>query len=334
MKRNNPFLVAVVAVAVAMAASVSSCSAVNVNVLPQPGTDYSDGYDVVLEFDNVLNLPDRAKVVMGGNEVGVVTKVAVTNGKVDVTARIGSGVDVPSNVQAALEQATVLGDIYVSLDPPADQPAAPALTSGGVIPLSQTTSPPQLEETLAHLAVFVTSGSIQRVQNTIVGINRITPPPPEIRKMTTQVTADLRDLSDNIDVVDHLLNGVSETGGILNGRLSSAQYWFSPRGMRGFDREMVKARYMARLFPSVGSIYTGGYWLVPFLQSLVDATGAMARSKWAFEDEWPAWQKLGTDLFLPQDKNPAINITSIVGPDGRELSGNTADVLRILGAMP
>jgi phospholipid/cholesterol/gamma-HCH transport system substrate-binding protein len=39
-------------------------------------------------------------------------------------------------------------------------------------------------------------------------------------------------------------------------------------------------------------------------------------------------------MFLPVDKYPAINITSIIGPDGRELSGNVQDVLRILGATP
>jgi phospholipid/cholesterol/gamma-HCH transport system substrate-binding protein len=29
-----------------------------------------------------------------------------------------------------------------------------------------------------------------------------------------------------------------------------------------------------------------------------------------------------------------MNITSIVGPDGREMSGNVQDVLRIIGAAP
>ena len=334
MKRRHPIVSAIAVIAVAVSVSVSSCSAINVNALPQPGESYSSGYDVVFEFDNVLNLPDRAKVVMGGNEVGVVTGVAVEDRKVDVTVRIDSGVEVPSNIFAALEQATVLGDIYVSLSPPSDGGSAPALAPGATVPLSQTTSPPQLEDTLSHLAFFVTSGSIQRLQNTVVGINRITPAQSRVREIATRVTADLRDLSDNIDVVDHLLGGISDTGGILAGRLSSAEFWFSPRGMRGFEREMVKARYMARLFPSVGSIYSGGYWAAPLLDSLVEATGATARSKWAFEDEWPAWQKLTTDLFLPQDKYPAINITSIVGPDGRELSADALDVLRMLGGTP
>ena len=322
-------------VMIASAVTVSSCAAINVNALPQPGKTYGGGYDIVIEFDNVLNLPDRAKVVMGGTQVGIVTKVAVASRQVDVTARIDPSVAVPSNVHAALQQATVLGDIYVTLDRPTDQAAAPALAAGATIPLTQTTSPPQLEDTIAHLANFVSSGSIQRVQNTIIGINRVTPQGEgAVRKLASQVAADLSDLSNNIDVVDQWLNGVSGTGEVLHDRLSSAQYWFSPRGMTGLDRGTQIGSYLATLFPSVGSVYTGGFWLVPLLNSLSDASGALQQSKWNFEKEWPAWHGLFTDFFLPQDKYPAINITSIVGPDGRELSGNVADVLRIIGAAP
>jgi hypothetical protein len=272
---------------------------------------------------------------MGGTEVGVVTQVHVASQKVDVTARVGPGVVVPSNVHAALQQATVLGDIYVTLDRPQDHATAPALAPDATIPLTQTTSPPQLEDTIAHLANFVSSGSIQRVQNTMIGLNRVAPPGQgAVRKLSSQVAADLADLSNNIDVVDQWLDGVHGTSDVLYTRLSSAEYWFSPRGMAGLDRATQLGKYIARLFPSVGSIYTGGFWLVPLLNSLAAASGALQQSKWAFEDEAPAWRKLFTDSFLPQDKYPAINITSIVGPDGRELSHNVADVLRILGAAP
>jgi virulence factor Mce-like protein len=315
--------------------TLSGCASISPNSLPQPGKTYSGGYDIILQFDNVLNLPERAKVVMGGTEVGVVTKVAVARHSVDVTARIAPGVRVPTNVHAALQQATVLGDIFLTLDAPRDQPPAPPVAAEATIPLAQTTSPPQLEDTIAHLSNFVTSGSIQRLQNTVIGLNRVVPPEQgAVRRLSSQVAADLSDLSDNIDTVDQWLGGVQGTTNVLDTRLSSAQYWFSPKGMLSFDRAFELSTYLASIFPSVGSVYIGGYWLVPLLNSLVDATGALQQSKWAFEDEWPAWRKLFTEDFLPQDKNPAINITSIVGPDGREMSGNVADVLRILGAAP
>jgi virulence factor Mce-like protein len=323
------------ALVIASGMALASCASLNPNALPQPGKSFRGGYDIAIEFDNVLNLPERAKVVMGGTEVGVVTKVAVESRLVDVTARIAPGVDIPSNVKAALQQATVLGDIYVTLDRPRDGAVGPALAPGATIPLRQTTSPPQLEDTIAHLANFVTSGSIMRMQNTIIGLNRVVPPEQgAVRRLASQAAADMADLSNNLDTVDQWLNGVRGTTDVLYARLPSAQFWFSPKGMLSFDRATTLGTYLSAIFPSVGSVYEGGYWLVPLLNSLGDAFGALQQSKWAFEDEWPAWRKLFTDDFLPQDRYPAINITSIVGPDGRELSGNVADVLRILGAAP
>lgn len=120
----------------------------------------------------------------------------------------------------------------------------------------------------------------------------------------------------------------------MNDRVSDLQQFFSRKGVTGFDRSDVVGSYMGTLLPSVGSIYSNGYWLLPLLNSLGEAIGAMQRDKQGFEHEVPAWRKLFYEDFLPQDKYPAMNITSIVGPDGRELSGNVQDVLRILGASP
>jgi virulence factor Mce-like protein len=323
------------AVITAAALVLSSCAALNVSALPQPGKSYRDGYDIVLEFDSALNLPDRAKVTLDGAAVGVVTGVALASDRVDVTSRIASSVAVPSNVHATLEQATVLGDIYVALSrPESDQPAAPALHAGGRVPLAQTTAPPQVEDTIASLANFVSSGSIQRVQNTIIGINRVTPQGDKARTIASQVAADLTDLSEGIDTVDQWLDGVARTGDALDSRIPTFDDFFSEWGLKGFDRVSINAGYVGRLLPSVGSIYSNGYWLVPLLQTVVEVTGAMQRDKQAFEAEVPAWKRLLYEDFLPQDKYPAMNITSIVGPDGRELSGDVQDVLRILGAAP
>jgi phospholipid/cholesterol/gamma-HCH transport system substrate-binding protein len=319
-------------------ALLTSCASIDVNALPQPGNSYRGGYDIVVEFDNVLNLPDRAKVVLDGTTVGIVTKVALEGHRVDVTSRIDPSVVVPSNIHAALQQATVLGDVSILLEqlPAADPQAAPPLRPGGRIPIAQTTSPPQLEDTIANLATFVSSGSIQRIQNTIVGLNRVSPSgPTAIRKLASRVAADLSDLSNNMDDVDRLLNGAAGTADVLHNRVPQFEHWFSPQGLLGFDRVTEYATVSVTTgIPRIGSFYAQGFYLVPLLGSLAGAFGALQHSKWAFEKEYPAYQSLLTDVFLPQDRYPAINITSIVGPDGKELSGNVHDVLRILGVTP
>jgi phospholipid/cholesterol/gamma-HCH transport system substrate-binding protein len=323
------------AVATATVLTVSSCASINVDALPQPGPSYDDGYDIVVQFDSVLNLPDRAKVVLDGVTVGVVTKVTLTDRDVGVTARVDRGVVVPSDIHAVLQQATVLGDIYVALErPPAGAVPAPALAPGAAIPVAQTTSPPQLEDTIASLANFVSSGSIQRAQNTIIRLNRVVPSSDEVRTLTTRVETNLSALSANIDRVDQLLDGVAETANVVNGHIPELQYWFSPTGQLGFKHVIDVTNFVSTILPGIGSITLGGYWLVPFLNSLADSVGALQQSKVAGEAEIPKYRRLFTDMFLPVDKYPAINITSIVGPDGRELSGNVQEVLRILGAMP
>jgi phospholipid/cholesterol/gamma-HCH transport system substrate-binding protein len=315
---------------------VSSCASVTVNSLPQPGGPSGSGYDVVVEFANVLNLPDQAKVVQDGTIVGVVKRVDLKSDRVDVVSQIDSSVAVPSNTRATLQQSTVLGDTYVALErPQAGETTASAVSAGGRIPLAQTTSPPQLEDTLANLANFVGSGAIQRAQTSIIGINNVTPARREdLRNMVSRVTTDLTDLSNNIDTVDRWLNGVSGTADVMNRNIPVYEYWFSPAGMTGFDRATVAASYIGTVLPSIGSIYSGGFWLVPLLNSMGNALGAVQQSKWDFEREAPAWRKLFIEDFFPGDKHPAINITSITGPDGREMIGNVEDVLRILGATP
>lgn len=325
------------AVAAVTALSVSSCAAISVDALPQPGPSYDNGYDLKMQFESVLNLPDGAKVVLDGVTVGVVSKVALTDRDVEVTARMGRGVVVPSDSHAVLAQATVLGDIYVSLERPPTPPTpgtapAPALASGAVIPLNQTTSPPQLEDTIASLANFVSSGSIQRAQNTIIRLNRVVPASDEVRTLTGRVKTDLTALADNMDKVDVLLDGVARSAAVAHDRIPELQYMFSPTGQRGFEYLIAVSNYIATIFPGIGSITLGGYWLVPLLNSLADSVGALQQSKIAGEDEIPKYRRIFTDMFLPVDKYPAINITSIIGPDGRELSGNVQDVLRILGA--
>lgn len=330
--RFRPVAVAALAASVI---TVSGCASLNVTALPQPGPSYSDGHDVVMQFQSVLNLPERAKVVLDGVTVGVVTKVALAGRDVDVTARIARDVVIPSDIHAVLQQATVLGDIYVALErPPGGGPLAAPLAPGATIPIAQTTSPPQLEDTIASLANFVSSGSIQRAQNTIIRLNRVVPSSQEVRQLTTRVESDLSTLSANLDQDDAVLTGVAGTAEAVKQHIPEMQTWFSPEGQSSFERLAELLTFTGQGLISIGSITNGGYWLVPFISSLADSVGALQQSKVAGESEIPNYRRLFTNFFLPVDRYPAINITSIIGPDGRELSGNVQDVLRILGAMP
>ena len=314
--------------------TTASCASLNIAALSQIGPRPT-GYDIILKFNNVLNLPAQAKVIMDGVQVGVVEEVAVAEHEVDVHARIDNGIAVPSNIHAELQQATVLGDIYIALERNTESSDTELLRSGDTVGLDRTVSPPPLEATLAKLAMFIGSGSVQRIQNMIIHVNRVTPAAGDSRLIAARVSTDLQDLAKNIDVVDELIGGVSDTASVLETNIPNLQIWVSPDGQHVWkDRVIATATLTGRNMVAVGSIYNGGFWLVPLLKSMGNALGAVQQSKWAIEEELPAWRQLFTDYFLPQDKHPAINITSVIGPDGRELLPNVHDVLRIIGAMP
>jgi phospholipid/cholesterol/gamma-HCH transport system substrate-binding protein len=330
MRRRARLTVATIIGALAL----SSCAALNIDAVPVPGSNYSGGHDIIIEFANVLNLPSRAKVVMDGTKVGVVTGMTLTSHGVDVTSQIDPDVAVPSNIHAVMQQATVLGDTYLALERVPDAGSSAPLAPGGRIPVAQTTSPPQLEDTIANMANFIGSGSIQRAQNSVININKVTPPRPEIRQMAARAAVDLSDMANNIDNVDRWLTGLSEAASVMHANTANFKYWFSPQGVLGFRQNFVVTHFLAPLLPTLGTIYYNGYWLVPALSSITDALEAFQHSKWAFDEEVPRWQHLVTDYYMPERRYPAINITSIKGPDGRELSGNVQEVLRIIGAMP
>lgn len=316
------------------AALIASCSAVTVESLPQPG-GIPDGYDLTFEFASVLNLPGRAQVVFDGVRVGIVTGVDLVDDRVAVTSRIKPGVLVPSDIHAALQQATVLGDIYLALERPTGDAVAAPLRPGDIVPLSQTTSPAQIEDTIANLANFVASGTIQRAQNTLIRLNQLvdTADPP-LQDIVVQTTRNLAELADNIDSADLTLQGLADTAAVLSGKRSAIEGWFSPAGMLGFDRTTEVLSRLGVMIPSIGSVYSGGFWLVPMLTNAGAAIGAVQATKWAAEDEYPRWRRLLLEYFLPEDKYPAINVISIVGPNGQEMSDNVEDVLRMLGAVP
>lgn len=319
---------------VALAVACASCSALDVSALSGSGAVVSESYDVTFEFASVLNLPAGAQVMMDGTRVGTVADVVVSSTQVDVGTRIDNGILIPADARALLQQDTILGDIYVAVVRDGSTRAS-AVEPGGTIPLAQTSSPPQLEDTLAVLAGFVASGSIQRIQNTVSGINSATPGSTErVRALAANTATDMAELAGNIDQVDTWLTGLSDTTGVLAENSPTFDYYMSPAGQLAWDRATFSSTYVSTVLPSIGSIYEGGFWLVPMLESVGAALGSVETPIEDIVADVPAWQDLVARNIVPFMQDPAVDITSITGPDGRELIGDTDMILRMLGAMP
>ena len=134
--------VAVASVVAALSVTTASCATSGISSLPLPAPGVgSGGYTITAIFSNALNVPADAKVKLAGADVGQMASMVARNYTAVTTLRIMDGVRLPKGSTAELRSATPLGDVFISLRPPADAPSdAPLLQNGDTIGLESTTA--------------------------------------------------------------------------------------------------------------------------------------------------------------------------------------------------
>lgn len=317
-----------------IAASLSACSLTPTD-FPSPRVGIDTDYSVTIQFASALNLPVGADVMLNGLRVGEVQSLTDGGNSIDAAIGLAHDAKVPYATEATIRQNTLLGDTYIALTPPTGNDHDTRYMRGGdVIGLDHTVSPPQLEDTIAVLAYFVNGGSIQKVQDSMVALNNAMPPVDEVQKLAATVSVDLADLATRTDEVDRTLNGLDSFARSFDERAPELRAVFSPDGAHYWSRiASAVVGHISTLLPSLGSIFAGGQWLVPMLDSLA-ATAEAGRGTW---DSAPrAAKRLDEFLrttILPFAENPSVNVTSMTGPDGRPLLDDATTVLRVLGAV-
>lgn len=331
MKRMRVRTVAAITCLVAaVVVSATGCS-LQPEDLPSVRGGVGDAYTLEIDFDSVMNLPSGADVILDSFRIGEVQKVEVNDdGKVAVVASIGEDAQVPSNIRAIIRQDTLLGDTYVALLRDLDAPSTTYLGEGDTIPIDRTVAPPQLEDTMAVLATFINGGTIQRVQDMMRNANTVMPPQKDLRALAGVVSTDLHDLGSRTDEIDRTLDGLNNTAEAVNNNTtelstvfdsSTVHYWQSVS-------ENIYA-HIGTILPSIGSVFEGGLWLVPMFNSLADSLEGAS-------SEWPKTavevSNLAQGTLLPFAKNPSVDIVSVQNAEGKEISSDVGNLLRMLGA--
>src|SRR5437764_15237434 len=98
--------------------------------------------------------------------VGDVTAINydTSDHKAHVRMRIKKSVHLPANAVATLEQTTLLGEKYVALGPPPNQPASGSLADGATIDHNATSNLPDVEEVFGLLSAVLNGGDLQDIQ--------------------------------------------------------------------------------------------------------------------------------------------------------------------------
>ncbi|MCQ4361590.1 MlaD family protein [Mycobacterium gordonae] len=142
--------------------------------LPAPGLG-SGGYQLTAVFANALNLPMNAKVKLAGADVGQVESMVARDYTAVTTLRIRDGVLLPRGSTAELRTATPLGDVFVSVRPPAEPaPDTPMLRNGDTIGLDSTSAAATVESVLSSAAILVNGGAVRNFTNIINGFGKAT----------------------------------------------------------------------------------------------------------------------------------------------------------------
>lgn len=160
------------AILVCLAGVVSGCQFGGLNSLALPGTKgHGPGsFEVVLDLDNVVGLPQNSPVKVGDVTVGSVSGVAVvqrpdTTVYAAVRLSLDRHVDLPANATATVGQTSLLGSQHVELAPPTDQPAQGRLANGAHLKLNRTGHYPTTEDVLAALGLIVNKGNLGALQD-------------------------------------------------------------------------------------------------------------------------------------------------------------------------
>lgn len=154
----------------ATAALLAGCS-VSVEDLPLPAPGVNGpSYHLDAVFSNALNLPDRAKVRVGGADVGEVESMTARDYTAVVSMRILDTISLPAGTTAELRSATPLGDIFVSLVPPATGDTGTTLHDGDTIPLARTLAAATVEDVLSSTTLLVNGGVIRNLTRVLNGM--------------------------------------------------------------------------------------------------------------------------------------------------------------------
>ncbi|MGV0625540.1 MlaD family protein [Mycolicibacter minnesotensis] len=315
-----------------LAATIAGCGVNPVRMqLPEFGTET---IDVVIEFGNALNLPTGAKVGFNGSDVGKVRDVRLDGDLVAVTASLDKESPIPADCTAAIVQDTLLGDTYISLTgPPLEGQPAPPLTDGAVIPMSHTSPPSSIEDTLVTLSSFLGGGALQQLQTALRRLHSTLPPTvDETRRLATTLSADLRDMAANSQELDRTVDQLSRVSASLSSKAEYLQDIASEASIDFWGKALGAITSVVDVILSADDLVRNALWLLPVLDSISTAMEqvgvASGPDRYAFADQAIDFT---AQTLLPFLADPRLRIGQVVTPDGTDRTADTERVLRNLG---
>lgn len=236
-----------VSVLLMAALTLSSCGWRGISNLALPfgpGTG-ADSYTVYVQMPDTLALNNNSKVMVADVFVGTVHEITLKNWVATLRMGVDDHVKLSKNATAKIGQTSLLGSQHVELAEP-ENPSQQLLADGDTIPLERSSTYPNVEQTLASLAMILRGGGIPNlevIQNELY--NMINGRAPQIRDLlgkldtfTARLNEQRGDITHAIDSTNRLLTTVAGQSEVLDRVLTEAppliKHLADPQYLRNF----------------------------------------------------------------------------------------------------
>ncbi len=202
------------AAALVLGVVLGGCSLESV---PMPSLVGGPSYRLGAEFSDALNLPQGAPVKLHGNIVGTVERIRARDYVAHVTLRLRDGTPVPLGTRAEVRTTAPMGEAYVELTPPPNAGTSPVLLhEGNRLPLSATTTAPDVTDLLVALSASVTGGPfadistiVQQLQVALEGRTG------DVQDLLSRLNTLVTGLNRHTEDIDRVLDGMDRLGASL-----------------------------------------------------------------------------------------------------------------------
>ncbi|MBI3213829.1 MAG: MCE family protein [Mycobacterium sp.] len=162
-------------------------------------------YTVTMQLPKAGGLYPTSNVTYRGTEVGRVTDVRLTDDAVEAVLSLRSDVPIPADLRAEVHSTSAIGEQYVALLPRSGD--APALKDGDVIPLADTSTPPEigalLDATNRGLQAIPKDNLKTVVDESYTAVGGLG---PDISRLVDGTTALAIDAQNNLDPLTTLID--------------------------------------------------------------------------------------------------------------------------------
>ena len=272
MKRLTRMSVGI-ATAAAAAVALSGCGFHGLYSANLPGGADLGGhpYKVVVYFSDVLDLVPQSAVKVNDVAVGKVESIrlsrpgddtgnpATTGWTARVTLEVNGSVQLPSNSTASVQMTSLLGEKYVTLQPPSAQPATTDLRDGSVIPITRTSTAPEVEEVLGALSLLLNGGGLQQIHTITTELNKaLAGHEDAVRDLLTQLNTFVGTLDSQKNDIVNALQSLDDLAATLNRQRTTIETTLDtfPQALRILAGERGQLVTMLSALSNLGTVAT------------------------------------------------------------------------------